>query len=186
MRFAVLIKLLVSTACLIVAAIVPSKNLEKPSIVLVPGAWHSPEHYSILRDLLKHNGYETISHRNPSCNSVRPNSESAAKDAAFIRNHVLMPLLTSGKRVVLVLHSYGGLPGAAAAKGLSFVERRAAEQPGGIVGLIFISALIAHEGQSFLSMLPGQVFDEWVIPEVCAWRPAPANGSRLMSVAAVG
>lgn len=44
MQFTLLINFLVSTACLTVAVTVPSKNLEKPSVVLLPGAWHSPEH----------------------------------------------------------------------------------------------------------------------------------------------
>lgn len=174
-RFTLLLSLLVSTVSLTVVATVPFKNLEKPSIVLVPGPWHSPEHYSILRAFLERNGYEMFSQSNPSCNSVTPDSESAAKDTAFIKDHVLMPLLAAGKKIVLVLHSYGGLPGAAAAKGLSLVERHAAGQPGGIVGLVFISALVAHEGQSFLSMSPGQIFDEWVIPKVRAWRVDRSN-----------
>ncbi|KAL8726560.1 MAG: hypothetical protein Q9181_005997 [Wetmoreana brouardii] len=142
------------------------KMAENALKAIVPGAWHSPEHYYELRKLLEHDGYETVSQRNPSCYSGTPNAESAAKDTAFIRNQVLMPLLDAGKTVVLAMHAYGGLPGAAAAKGLSEAERRAAGQPGGILGLIFINALLAHEGQSLLSILPGQVFDPWVIQRV--------------------
>ena len=163
--FNILILLTVSIPCFL-AALIPLKNPGNPTVVLVPGAWHSPEHYFRLVDLFEQAGYDTISHRNPSCNSLNPNAESAANDAAFIRNQVLMPLLDAGKTVILAMHSYGGIPGAAAAKGLSETERIAARRPGGIVGLIFISAVLAHDGQSLLSILPGQKFDPWVIQEV--------------------
>ena len=145
---------------------VPMRYPERPSVVLVPGAWHSPEHFSQLRKMLERSGFETISHRNPSLNSMTPNNESAAKDTAFIRNQVLMPLLDAGKTVILAMHSYGSLPGAAAAVGLSQTERRVAGQRGGILGLIFISAVIARDGQSLVGMWPGQQFDPWVIQQV--------------------
>lgn len=67
------------------------------------------------------------------------------------------------------MHSYGGLPGATAAKGLSKSERKAAGKPGGIIGLIFICAFIAKDGQSLLGSLPGQVFDKWVIDYVSSF-----------------
>ncbi|KAL8964171.1 MAG: hypothetical protein Q9183_004640 [Haloplaca sp. 2 TL-2023] len=74
-----------------------------------------------------------------------------------------MPQLDAGKDVILAVHSYGGLPGAVAAKGLSKEERMADGKEGGIVGLLFICALVARTGDSLLSILPGRVFDPWVI-----------------------
>lgn len=137
-----------------------------PTVALVPGAWHSPIHYTELIAYLRHAGYETISQRNPSVAAIDPNVQTAALDAKAIRENVLMPLIDGGEDVVLVMHSYGGLPGATAGRGLSKTERSAAGKPGGIVGLIFISALVGKEGQSLLSSLPGQRFDPWVIPFV--------------------
>ena len=46
----------------------------------------------------------------------------------------------------LVMHSYGGCPGSAAAGGLSKAARTAAGKQGGIIGLIFMCGFIAHEG----------------------------------------
>ena len=138
----------------------------KPTIVLVPGAWHSPIHYKLLTKQLESDGYPVVSERNPSCDSANPTAESAAKDAAFIRSNVIMPQINAGKEVILAMHSYGGLPGAAAGKGLSKKEMTAAGRQGGIIGLIFICALVVKEGDSLLSILPGQVFDKWVVPYV--------------------
>lgn len=76
-----------------------------------------------------------------------------------------MPSINAGLKVVLVVHSYSGGPGAVAAKGLSLPERRAAGKPGGIIGLIFINAFIAREGQSLLSGGGGK-YAPWVIEYV--------------------
>ncbi|KAL8964686.1 MAG: hypothetical protein Q9183_004278 [Haloplaca sp. 2 TL-2023] len=46
--------------------------------------------------------------------------------------------------------------------GLSLAERRRAGQPGGVVGLIYISAFLAFEGQSLVSGSGGQLAP-WVI-----------------------
>lgn len=157
--------LTISVPCFLTASI-PLENPENPTIVLVPGAWHLPQHYFRLKDLVERAGYDFISQKNPSCGSLNPNAESAAKDAAYIRDQVLIPLLDAGKTVVLAMHSYGGSPGAAAAIGLSQKERIVAGRPGGIIGLIFICAVLTRDGQSLLDLLPGQVFDPWVIQEV--------------------
>lgn len=134
----------------------------EPMIVLVPAAWFSPFHYVRFTDQLRLAGYETVSQRLPSCDSVNPKAQSMAVDSAFIVEQLLMPSINAGKEVVLMMHSYGGGPGAAAAKGISVTERRAAGKSGGIIGLIFISAFIAEEGQSLLSSGGGK-YPPWVI-----------------------
>jgi len=137
-----------------------------PTIVLVPGAWHSPQHYSALIDNLKAQSFQVVTDRLPSVGSKTPREQSVSKDADFIQNHLLLPILDSGKDVLLLMHSYGGCPGADAAKGLSKAERKAAGKKGGIIGLVFMCAFVAAEGDSLLSKLPGQVYDPWVIQNV--------------------
>lgn len=152
----------------ILSASIPSTDNGLPAIALVPGAWHSPVHYTDLIGNLHKAGYETNTQRLPSCGSSNPESQSVAADAAFIRENLLLPPLNAGKPVVLIMHSYGGSPGATAAKGLSTVDRQRAGEPGGIIGLIYICGLIAKEGQSLRQMLPGDKFDPWVIEYVCS------------------
>ncbi|ORX92933.1 Alpha/beta hydrolase fold-1 [Clohesyomyces aquaticus] len=134
-----------------------------PTIVLVPGAWHSPVHYTPLIDQLKTAHYDLVTDRLPSVGSTTPKEQSVANDASHIRKTLLGPLLDAGKDIILLMHSYGGCPGADAAKGLSKSERTASGQKGGIVGLVFICAFVAAEGDSLLSKLPGNVYDSWVI-----------------------
>ena len=137
----------------------------KPTIALAPAAWFSPVHYSEYLHQLHHAGYSTITQQLPSCGSSNPGAQSVASDAAFIRENLLMPPINAGRELVLILHSYRGGPGAVAAKGLSVVERRAAGQPGGILGLIYISAFIAKEGDTLLGDSGGK-FSPWVVEYV--------------------
>lgn len=69
------------------------------------------------------------------------------------------------------MHSYGGCPGAMAAKGLSKAEMPAASRKGGIIGLIFICAFVAQEGQSLIGSLPGKKLDPWVVDYVSIFFP---------------
>lgn len=130
----------------------------KPTIVLVPGAWHSPSHYIDLINFLQKAGYPTKCSRLPSVGSADPRNESTEKDANFIREKLLSPLLDEERDIILVMHSYGGCPGAAAAKGLSKSERGSKS---GIVYLVFITAFLAREGDSLKSALGGR-FDPGV------------------------
>ena len=146
-------------------AFVVPPTVENPVIVIAPAAWHSPVHYKYYMHELQLAGFETDSERLPSCDSNNPYDKSVKNDAEFIRAKLLMPFINAGKEVVLVVHSYSGGPGGMAARGLSVAERQPAGQTGGIIGLIFISAFVAHEGQSLLSASGGK-FSPWVIEYV--------------------
>jgi hypothetical protein len=141
-------------------------KMSLPTIVLIPGAWHVPQHYTPLIDSLKTHKFDVVVNRLPSVGSKTPREESVARDADFIKDNLLIPIIDSGKEVLLLMHSYGGCPGADAAKGLSKKERQAAGKKGGIVGLVFMCAFVAAEGDSLLSKLPGQKYDPWVIQNV--------------------
>ena len=134
-------------------------------MVLVPAGWHSPAHYQEFTERLNVAGFDTVTQRLPSCDSLDPNEQSVATDAAFIRNTLLLPSINAGEDVVVIMHSYGGGPGAVAAKGLSKADRQAAGLTGGIIGLIFVSAFVAGEGQTLLDGSGGK-FAPWVIEYV--------------------
>ena len=138
----------------------------KPTVVIVPGAWHSPVHYDSLISFLKAAGYPTVSHKLPSVDTTTPSTTTAQGDAQAIVEKVLTPLLNDGKDVVLVAHSYGGSPGGAAANGLSKAERATSGLQGGIIGLVWIAALVAPNNVSLLQLIGGK-FNDWVDLDVC-------------------
>lgn len=126
--------------------------LAHPTIVIIPGAFHIPSHLSSLCVQLETAGYATASMKLP---SVDPSTPAAAavgtpsNDAFFIREKLLLPLIEEeGKDVVLLMHSYGGSPGNGSAVGLSKKERERDGKKGGVVGLVFVSAYVAKEGQN--------------------------------------
>lgn len=133
----------------------------KPSIVLIPGAWHTPAHYEELIALLENAGYPVKSMQLPSAGSTDPESHSVATDAEAIRQKLLYPLLEEeGKDVVVLMHSYGGCPGAAAVKGVDKTKIN-----GKIIGIVFLAAFLAREGDSLRGALGGKL-DPWVIINV--------------------
>jgi hypothetical protein len=137
-----------------------------PSIVLIPGAWHVPEHYAPLLDRFRNAKFEVVSRRLPSVGSETPREQSVAKDVEFIKNTLLFPLIDAGKDILFIMHSYGGCPGGDAAKGLSKAERKAAGKEGGIIGLVYMCAFVASEGDSVLSKVPGQRYSPYIVHNV--------------------
>ena len=75
-----------------------------PTIVVVPGAWHSPFHYKYLISSFEIAGYPTSSSALPSFDPEAPYEVTLTDDAVFIRQKLLDPLLDEGKHVVLVMH----------------------------------------------------------------------------------
>jgi hypothetical protein len=67
-------------------------------------------------------------------------------DADFFRDRVIMPYLDQGQDVVLIMHSYSGVPGSASALGLSKTERAAQGKKGGVIGQIFYAAMLQKGG----------------------------------------
>ena len=140
-----------------------SMDNSKPVIVIVPGAWLPIEQYTELATLLLRSGYGTVIRKLPSVNSATPNDQTVMTDAEFIRQHVLIPQIDSGRDVVLLMHSYGGIPGPVAADGLSKQELSAQGKPGGIIGMIMLSAFIAGEGLSLLDKLINRQYSAWIL-----------------------
>ncbi|KAF4633304.1 hypothetical protein G7Y89_g4819 [Cudoniella acicularis] len=136
-----------------------SKSL--PTIVVVPGAWHSPSHYAELMKHLQEAGYPTSSAPLPSLDPSAPDSVTTSHDSDFIRQTLIQPLLDANQEIILIMHSYGGSPGGVAARGLSLKERLERGEKGGIIGLVFIAAFLAHEGMSLKSAVGG-TFAPWV------------------------
>lgn len=137
----------------------------KPVVVVVPTAWHSPQHYSLLFDLLQKAGYAVSAQPLPSVNPATPVNVHVATDAEFVRHQQLLPLLDQGKDVLLVMHGYGGCPGGMAAKGLSKKQRSAEGVQGGVVGLVFVAGFLLLEGESVFSKLGGK-FEPWHVVHV--------------------
>lgn len=120
----------------------------KPTIVLVPGAWHNPNHYTPLTNRLEKAGYEVHALHLPSTglNGGYPeNLGDHTPDVALISS-TIQRAADAGQDVVVAMHSAGGVTGSEATKNLSKADRATSGLPGGVTHLVFIAAFAKPEG----------------------------------------
>ncbi|WP_433378421.1 alpha/beta hydrolase [Actinoplanes sp. CA-142083] len=87
-----------------------------PTFVLVPGAWHLPSTFDLLRGELDAKGHPSIAVKLP---TTGPEPRGGLReDAAAVRGAIE----AVGGPVVVVAHSYGGIPATEAAAGLPGVR----------------------------------------------------------------
>ena len=133
--------------------------MTQPTIVLVPGAWHKPEIYSSVTGNLEAHGYPTVSIPLPSAGAMPPNM-TFDEDVRAIRDCLTTLVESDEKEVILVVHSYTGMPGAEAPKGLGKKERQEKGLNGGVIRLVFIMAFAMPEG--FQPTAGGAQMPEWM------------------------
>lgn len=85
---------------------------KKPTIVMVPGAWHGTNCFDLIASSLQSHGYETIQVTTPSVGSAQPFSA----DVQAIRDAIAAA--SDSGDVLLFMHSYGGVPRCCAVEGL--------------------------------------------------------------------
>ncbi|KAJ5091386.1 alpha/beta-hydrolase [Penicillium alfredii] len=90
---------------------------EKPIILFIPGAWHQGGIFEPVANILRAQGYQAEPITLPSVGGLT--STNAYDDAEHICKTHLNDLVAQGKEVILVMHSYGGIPGTESVKGLA-------------------------------------------------------------------
>ncbi|KAF2196642.1 alpha/beta-hydrolase [Delitschia confertaspora ATCC 74209] len=133
--------------------------MSKPTIVLAPGAWHTPDCFDAVRQQLHARGWETEAIAYPSV-GAEPPTKGLPHDAAAVRE-ALERLADKGKEIVLVVHSYGGLVGQNAVEGLGYKQRKAQGKKGGVIMFVYLTAFVAPKGATIKQLLGGQ-FLPWM------------------------
>jgi hypothetical protein len=136
-----------------------SFTMSKPTIVCVPGAWHTPDIYAKTLSILEEHGYPTIGLPLASVGASPPHT-SFDEDVKEIRDCLAQLVVEEEKEVILVMHSYTGMPGAEAPVGLGRKDREAANRKGGVIRLVFIMAFAMPEG--FQPTAGGAQFPDWM------------------------
>ena len=127
-------------------------NMSKPSILLIPGSFALPEFYNSVVDAVVAKGYEIRALHLPSVGLKTGQGREGElptmyDDAAFIAKEAER-LADEGKEVILIGHSYGGVPVTQSPKGLGAKERQMQGKLGGIVSLAYITSLVPAVGTS--------------------------------------
>ncbi|KAL4925054.1 alpha/beta hydrolase [Aspergillus undulatus] len=132
------------------------------TVVLIPGAWLTPAFYEPFLSTITTAGNPALCAAYPSFDPADTATTDCKADTDAL-SQILRPLVENeGRDILLVMHSYAGMPGAAAAKGLSKTERQTQGKPGGIVGMVFVAAFIVPEGVS-CSGLQGGNLPPWIL-----------------------
>ena len=135
----------------------------KLAIVLVHGAWLTPDTWKPIIAPLESFGYQVYCPKLPSTGGD-PAVPDMSQDITTIRNTVL-GLLEKDMNVLVVLHSYAGLPGGNALEGLDVASRRKAGKESHVVRLVYISGYLVVEGTQLnpkgtrANMVPAMVTD---------------------------
>lgn len=133
--------------------------MSKPVFVVVPGAWHGPESFFPVTQFLVKHGYtvDTVSLASVGSSVPLSGFEGDVSNAtAAIKKHADM-----GSDIVLVMHSYGGVPGSSACRGLLKTDRKASSRIGGVVHLVYIAAFAIEEGVCLMDGLGGSPMPWW-------------------------
>ncbi|KAF8210679.1 hypothetical protein K438DRAFT_1959900 [Mycena galopus ATCC 62051] len=126
----------------------------KPTFVLVPGIFHTAAHAQILVDSLHAKGYPTHVVSHPTIGALATSAQANA-DVVHLRQVLEELVNNQQKDVVLFCHSYGGVPGSQSVNGLERNARAKAGQKGGIVKIVFLSAVLPREGETIPQTMAG-------------------------------
>ncbi|KAI0528427.1 Alpha/Beta hydrolase protein [Xylaria digitata] len=123
-----------------------------PIVVLVPGAFGTPEGFDPLIPHL--NGLQTHPGAYPSSNPPDPLNANCLDDISALRK-TLISLLDQQRDVVVLAHSFGGVVAGGAAKDLDKETRKAQGHTSAVVGLIYVAGNITLEGERLLDAVGG-------------------------------
>lgn len=110
----------------------------KPTLIFVPGAWHTPAYYASIIGALRKLDYLCVTVDLP---AVGP-SEAALADANADTHAVraaIIEQLYSERDVFVIAHSYGGLIASSAVKDLGKDDRQKVGKKNGVVGVLFVA-----------------------------------------------
>ncbi|KAF9776516.1 hypothetical protein IL306_005268 [Fusarium sp. DS 682] len=120
----------------------------RPALVIVPGNFSLPRFWSNIQQSVQDKGYPVDVVALKSSREERVDPAPGLADDVKEASSVLSNHINQGNDVVLLMHSYGGMVGTEATRGLSRVEREKAGLKGGIVRLVFLAAIFAPPGKS--------------------------------------
>jgi len=131
--------------------------MSKPTIVFVPGSYVLLTFYERFFHGLTEAGYDIKGVHPPSVGtSSRQGRDGPApsmyEDARAIAQEVEKHA-DLGRDVILMGHSYGGVPMSQSTKGLGKQERKGQGKLGGIIQLAFITCLVPRMGGSAATLL---------------------------------
>lgn len=130
------------------------------TLVLVPGSFAESHMYDGVVKPLREKGYD-IFVLDPPCypgaykaGRVGPPPPGMQDDARFVAKQ-LQELVDAGKDIVVLGHSYGGIPATESLKGFTKKERQDQGNPGGVVRIAYMTACVPRVGENLVQVIQG-------------------------------
>lgn len=130
----------------------------KPTLVFVPGAWHSAETWDKVIAEVTPKGYKTVAVTLPS--TLGKPAATFGDDVKAVQK-VIRQETNLGNNVVLVVHSYGGQVGNSAVKGFSRQSQGRADAAANVIGLVMMATGFTATGVAFLEAMGGTPPPSW-------------------------
>jgi len=147
--------------------------MSKPTLIFVPGAWHTPDIFDTIINKLSLYGYKSIT-----VSLLAAGHEPAVPDLQpdiDIVHRAVLAEVDQGHDVMVIAHSWGGIVAGGSVDGLSKAERQKEGKKGGVVKMAYMCAFIPPEGVS-LSMATGVKDPDWDIKGPWVTWKDPING----------
>lgn len=135
------------------------------TIVFVPGSFAPVDLYTDFVGVLEKNGLEIVLVDTPSVGRREGKPPATMTDDVNEISEVVLRLMDQGKEVILVTHSYGGIPGTQSLEKLSRKARGAEGKKGGIRKVVYLTSVVLQVGVSNFDLF-GSNFPDFVTVSV--------------------
>ncbi|KAF5685619.1 alpha beta-hydrolase [Fusarium circinatum] len=127
---------------------------QKPSLIFVPGAWHSPECWGKIMSAMEAKGFKCIPVTLPT-NQSTSTGVNYSHDVKAVADAIAGEA-SQGLDVVILVHSYAGPVGQSAMRGFTSKSADADGNTGRVMGLFNVATGFVREGASFMDALGGK------------------------------
>ncbi|KAJ5161145.1 hypothetical protein N7492_006537 [Penicillium capsulatum] len=135
-------------------------DVEEPRALAFSDHYYAPERLrsSVHSDQvgpINYTAEESILTRCPSMtvtllSNGGPPTTTLADDAEDIRQKYLNGLIAQGKEVVMVMHSFGGVPGTESVKGIARKDRPERNDKSGVIAPVYVASFLIPAGESVM------------------------------------
>jgi hypothetical protein len=121
----------------------------QPSVIVIPGAWHLASCLDPFIETLQAAGFPA---EGVTLRSVGDADSGISDDEVLIRSRI-ESRIHAGEDVIVIAHSYAGLPMSAAIAGLAKRNRASRGEKGGVLGVVYLTAFVPLDGESVVGLL---------------------------------
>ena len=138
--------------------------MAKPALVFCPGAWYPANVFDSVIEKLRGLGYSDCTTIAFPAIHRATEVKSLEEDIKAVKQAVV-PRIEGGQEVVVIIHSWAGIPASSALVGLGTRDREREGKPGGVLSLCYIASFLPQIGESLIDCVGG-ILPDWQVADV--------------------